>query len=357
MKKIITGTIAGLLISSAVSAQSIKLVNTFGGDKDCSGGNDMFVFENQKDSDGKYTNEFNNEELVSDRLQLDASGKMFDGRIRMEISTSKLNGKDSALRLRGYGRFKPVDQIQIIAGNDMFTKVAVNAGYLTASDDYPKYARILQNGAGLISAWKIGEDVSFNVAAGVKGTKDSFIDMDKFGLDFGANFAVKDVVSVGASFQNVTGKNYSAAVFAGLNAVPNLTLNAGYIYNDTDTDFIAANTENAVSLSCGYDFKDAGLYLGADATMGIEEKNNPFFAKARVDYKVSDNFRIGVKAKVYTIFDTDNVNTEILPNVSYKLPNKFGEVNAGIRFNTDKDGLAKISVPLTWKCTLADIKK
>ena len=38
----------------------------------------------------------------------------------------KLNGKESTMRFRGYGRFKLFDELQLIAGNDFFTKVAVN---------------------------------------------------------------------------------------------------------------------------------------------------------------------------------------------------------------------------------------
>ena len=73
------------------------------------------------------------------------------------------DGKESTVRLRGYGRFKPVDQFQIIAGNDFSTKVAVDAGYLAASDDNPKYGRILQSGLGAISNWSLGEEKNVNL--------------------------------------------------------------------------------------------------------------------------------------------------------------------------------------------------
>ena len=109
MKKILTVVAATVLACSAVSAQSFKLVNTFGGDNVSTGGSDLFVFENQKDENGNYKNEFSNTTRASNRLQLDASSKMFDARLRMEIGTTKLNGKDSTVRFRGYGRFKPVD--------------------------------------------------------------------------------------------------------------------------------------------------------------------------------------------------------------------------------------------------------
>lgn len=179
MKKIISALMAGMMVCGAVSAQSIKIANTFGGDADSTGGSDLFTFQNQKDNDGSYKNEFGNETRVSDRLQIDASGEMFDARVRIEFATTKLNGKESTIRLRGYGRFKPVDQFQLIAGNDFSTKVAVDAGYLAASDDNPKYARILQSGLGAISNWVFGEDKNINIkiAGGLKGADDSFLDI------------------------------------------------------------------------------------------------------------------------------------------------------------------------------------
>lgn len=376
MKKILTVVAATILACSAVSAQSFKLVNTFGGDSVSTGGSDLFVFENQKDENGNYKNEFSNTTRASNRLQLDASSKMFDARLRMEIGTTKLNGKDSTVRFRGYGRFKPVDQFNLIAGNDLFTKVPVNAGYLVASDDYPKYARILQNGFGAVSNWAFGDEknVTMNLAAGVKGDDGSFLDPDKLGLDFGFNFGIKDIMTAGGSFQNVTGNKFTASAFAGLSAVKNLTLNAGYIYNATDTDFIPSVSKNVVSVTAGYNFKDIGLLIGADAACGLTNeyldegvtKNYqndgkyviPFQTKVLVTYNVNDSLSVGVKAKVTAMLgNADSVKTEIYPNVTYDLPNKFGSLTSGVRISTDKNGISKFAIPFSWKCTLADIKK
>lgn len=376
MKKIISALMAGMMVCGAVSAQSIKIANTFGGDADSTGGSDLFTFQNQKDDEGSYKNEFGNETRVSDRLQIDASGEKFDGRVRMEFATTKLNGKESTIRLRGYGRFKPVDQFQLIAGNDFSTKVAVDAGYLAASDDNPKYARILQSGFGAISNWVFGEDKNINIkiAGGLKGADDSFLDVKTLGLDAGVNFGMKNLFSAGATFQNVTGDDFSAGVFAGLNAVENLTLNIGYIYNDTDTDYITKSAKNALSLTAGYNFKDAGLFLSADviSALGNEylekgetktyEKSGvaiiPFLTKLNLAYKATDNITVGAKAKVSLMLgDNDSVKTELYPNITYKLANKMGSLTTGIRMNLDNKGLSKIAVPFNWKCTLADIKK
>lgn len=376
MKKIMVTVAASILVCSIISAQSLKLVNTFGGDSDSTGGSDLFTYDNLKDENGKYKNDYTNTTRVSDRLQLDAGDKNFDSRLRMEIGTTKLNGKESTIRFRGYGRFKPVDQFNLIAGNEFFTKVPVNAGYLIASDDYPKYARILQNGFGAISNWKLADDGSMKIsfAGGLKGTDSSLNDKDKRGLDFGFNFDVRDLVSLGGSFQNATGNQLSAAAFVGLKAIENLTLNAGYIYNCTDTDFISKSAKNAISLSAGYDFTDMGLFLGADIVSGISneyldngdtkkyQKNDsdltPFQTKIRISYKLDESVEVGAKAKVsMMIGDSDSRKTEIYPNIAYKLSNNFGTISTGVRVTMDSSDIATISIPLTWKCTLADIKK
>ena len=376
MKKIMVTVAASILVCSIISAQSLKLVNTFGGDSDSTGGSDLFTYDNLKDENGKYKDDYTNTTRASNRLQLDAGDKNFDSRLRMEIGTTKLNGKESTIRFRGYGRFKPVDQFNLIAGNEFFTKVPVNAGYLIASDDYPKYARILQNGFGAISNWKLADDGSMKIsfAGGLKGTDSSLNDKDKRGLDFGFNFDVRDLVSLGGSFQNATGNQLSAAAFVGLKAIENLTLNAGYIYNCTDTDFISKSAKNAISLSAGYDFTDMGLFLGADIVSGISneyldngdtkkyQKNDsdltPFQTKIRISYKLDESVEVGAKAKVsMMIGDSDSRKTEIYPNIAYKLSNNFGTISTGVRVTMDSSDIATISIPLTWKCTLADIKK
>ena len=376
MKKIMVTVAASILVCSIISAQSLKLVNTFGGDSDSTGGSDLFTYDNLKDENGKYKDDYSNKTRVSDRLQLDVSDEKFDARLRTEIAATKLNGKESTIRFRGYGRFKPVDQFNLIAGNEFFTKVPVNAGYLIASDDYPKYARILQNGFGAISNWKLADDGSMKIsfAGGLKGTDSSLNDKDKRGLDFGFNFDVRDLVSLGGSFQNATGNQLSAAAFVGLKAIENLTLNAGYIYNCTDTDFISKSAKNAISLSAGYDFTDMGLFLGADIVSGISneyldngdtkkyQKNDsdltPFQTKIRISYKLDESVEVGAKAKVsMMIGDSDSRKTEIYPNIAYKLSNNFGTISTGVRVTMDSSDIATISIPLTWKCTLADIKK
>ena len=377
MKKIISIGLAGMLICGAVTAQSIKIANTFGGDADSTGGSDLFVFENQKneDSDG-YSNEFTNSTRVSNRLQMDASSSQFDARVRLEFAAGKYNGKESTVRLRGYGRYKPVDAFQIIAGNDFFTKLAVDAGYFAASDDSPKFARILQSGLGALSNLNFGDEdnIFVKLGGGLRFEDGSVLNINKLGLDAGLSFGMKKLFSAGATFQNVTGNNISVGVFAGLNSIENLTLNAGYIYNNTDTDYITKTAKNSVSFTAGYKFSDLGLFAGVDVVCGLGneyldngetkkyQKNDtdliPFLTKLNISYKATDNLTVGANAKVSMMLgDDDSGKTEVYPNLTYNLSNKFGSVTTGVRMTFDKYGVAKFAVPINWKCTLADIKK
>ena len=377
MKRIISIGLAGMLICGAVTAQSIKIANTFGGDADNTGGSDLFKFENQKNEEEEgYSNEFKNTTQVSNRLQLDASGNQFDGRMRLEFAAGRYNGKESTVRLRGYGRYKPVNAFQVIAGNDFSTKAAVDAGYLVASDDSPKFARILQSGFGALSNLNFGDEkrIFVKFGAGLRFDDDSFLDINKLGFDAGLSFGMKELFSFGATFQNITGNNISAGVFVGLNSIENLTLNAGYIYNNTDTDYITKKAKNSVSFTAGYKFTDLGLFAGFDVICGLGneylengetkkyQKNDtdliPFLTKLNVTYKVSENITVGAKAKVsMMIGDDSSAKTEVYPNLTYKLLDKFGTVTTGIRMTFDKNGIAKFAVPINWKCTLAEIKK
>ena len=377
MKKIISIGLAGMLICGAVTAQSIKIANTFGGDADSTGGSDLFVFENQKNEDGDgYSNEFTNSTRVSNRLQMDASSSQFDARVRLEFAAEKYNGTASTVRLRGYGRYKPVDAFQIIAGNDFSTKVAVDAGYFAASDDSPKFARILQSGLGALSNLNFGDEdnIFVKLGGGLRFEDGSVLNINKLGLDAGLSFGMKKLFSAGATFQNVTGNNISVGVFAGLNSIENLTLNAGYIYNNTDTDYITKTAKNSVSFTAGYKFSDLGLFAGVDVVCGLGneyldngetkkyKKNDtdliPFLTKLNISYKATDNLTVGAKAKVSMMFGDDaSGKTEVYPNLTYNLSNKFGSVTTGVRMTFDKYGVAKFAVPINWKCTLADIKK
>lgn len=394
MKKTLIGG-AALLLAASLASADISLSSTFGGNEDSIWGND-FMSWSRKDDDPVTTDRDESDEFessvanVSERLQLDYSSEKIDGRLRLEFSNSKhtataekddagevtvkdaykidLGRKNGSLRLRGFARFTPVEQVQFAAGNDFFTKYGVSAAYLAAADDTYSSGKMAESG------------LTFNTKfSGLKFVAnwagDSKVDnIDKLGLNFGADWVIPDAVKLGATFKNVTSDDRTIGVFAGLGSVENLVLNAGYIYNDNDK-FAA---KHALQASAGYTFKDAGIKVSADVISALtneyisngeteEYKNSdgdkiyPFYTRAAASFAVTENVSVKGDVQLSTIFGQDNsTKTVVYPSVSYKLPKKMGSVQAGVRFTfrdlKDNGGLQKFSIPLCWKWTPVSVK-
>lgn len=394
MKKTLIGG-AALLLAASLASADISLSSTFGGNEDNIWGND-FMSWSRKDDDPATTDRDESDEFessvanVSERLQLDYSSEKIDGRLRLEFSNSKhtataekddagevtvkdaykidLGGKNGSLRLRGFARFAPVEQIQFAAGNDFFTKYGVSAAYLAAADDTYSSGKMAESG------------LTFNTKfSGLKFVAnwagDSKVDnIDKLGLNFGADWVIPDAVKLGATFKNVTSDDRTIGVFAGLGSVENLVLNAGYIYNANDI-FPA---KHALQASAAYTFKDAGINVAADVVSVLtnefvkdgeteEYKNSdgdkiyPFYTRAAASFAVTENVSVKGDVQLSTIFGQDNsTKTVVYPTVSYKLPKKMGSVSAGVRFTfqdlKDNGGLQKFSIPLCWKWTPVSVK-
>lgn len=373
MKKTLIGG-AALLLAASLASADISLSSTFGGNEDSIWGND-FMSWSRKDDDPATTDRDESDEFessvanVSERLQLDYSSEKIDGRLRLEFNANnKINGKNAPVRLRGFARFTPVEQIQFAAGNDFFSKYGVSAAYLAAADDTYSSGKMAESG------------LTFNTKfSGLKFVAnwagDSKVDnIDKFGLNFGADWVIPDAVKLGATFKNVTSDDRTIGVFAGLGSVENLVLNAGYIYNDNDK-FAA---KHALQASAGYTFKDAGIKVSADVISALtneyisngeteEYKNSdgdkiyPFYTRAAASFAVTENVSVKGDVQLSTIFGQDNsTKTVVYPSVSYKLPKKMGSVSAGVRFTfqdlKDNGGLQKFSIPLCWKWTPVSVK-
>lgn len=377
MKKRVLAAAAGLSLCTSVFAQSITLTNTFGGNNDSidapTGGKDFITFT-QHDDDSNYTNVVTK---VSDRLQLDFSTANLDGRIRTEFSTSTLDGKEADVRFRGWLRYRPVEQIGFVAGNDFFTKYTVAAAYFAASDDYASYGKMAENGIAVV-----GDIAGLRLAANISGDS-LYDDNEEFKLNFGAQYRIKDVASFGATLKSVTNGNFSTGIFAALESVENLTLNAGFVYNSTETTFLPAASKYVLRASAGYKIKDAKLGLFADFATGLNneyiaaekdaDKNItgyetleykedgddyvPLQVRGRVSFDATDTLSLNAFVKVNTLVGAeDSSTTEVYPYVNIKLP-KFGTLNAGLRMKfNDNDGLAEFSIPLGWKYKLIDKK-
>lgn len=375
MKKTLIGS-AVLLLAASLASADISLSSTFGGNEDNIWGND-FMSWSRKDDDPATTDRDESDEFessvanVSERLQLDYSSEKIDGRLRLEFSNSKhtaIAEKNGSLRLRGFARFTPVEQIQFAAGNDFFTKYGVSAAYLAAADDTYSSGKMAESGLAFTAKFN-----TFKFVANWAG--DSQADnLDKLGLNFGADFVIPDTVKIGTTLKNITSDDRTFGIFAGLGSVENLVLNAGYIYNDNDK-FAA---KHALQASAGYTFKDAGIKVSADVISALtneyikdgeteEYKNSdgdkiyPFYTRVAASYSATENLKVKGDVKLSTVFGEDySTTTVVYPSVEYKLPKKMGSVQAGVRFTfkdkKDNGGLQKFSIPLCWKWTPVSVK-
>lgn len=373
MKKTLIGG-AALLLAASLASADISLSSTFGGNEDSIWGND-FMSWSRKDDDPATTDRDESDEFessvanVSERLQLDYSSEKIDGRLRLEFNANnKIDGKNAPVRLRGFARFTPVEQIQFAAGNDFFTKYGVSAAYLAAADDTYSSGKMAESGLAFTAKFN-----TFKFVANWAG--DSQADnLDKLGLNFGADFVIPDTVKIGTILKNITSDDRTFGIFAGLGSVENLVLNAGYIYNANDI-FPA---KHALQASAAYTFKDAGINVAADVVSVLtneyvkdgeteEYKNSdgdkvyPFYTRVAASYSATENLKVKGDVKLSTLFGEDySTETVVYPSVEYKLPKKMGSVQAGVRFTfqdlKDNGGLQKFSIPLCWKWTPVSVK-
>lgn len=373
MKKTLIGG-AALLLAASLASADISLSSTFGGNEDSIWGND-FMSWSRKDDDPATTDRDESDEFessvanVSERLQLDYSSEKIDGRLRLEFNANnKIDGKNAPVRLRGFARFTPVEQIQFAAGNDFFTKYGVSAAYLAAADDTYSSGKMAESGLAFTAKFN-----TFKFVANWAG--DSQADnLDKLGLNFGADFVIPDTVKIGTTLKNITSDDRTFGIFAGLGSVENLVLNAGYIYNDHDK----FDAKHALQVSAGYTFKDAGIKVSADVISALtneyvkngeteENKNSdgdkiyPFYTRVAASYSATENLKVKGDVKLSTLLGEDySTETVVYPSVEYKLPKKMGSVQAGVRFTfhdlKDNGGLQKFSIPLCWKWTPVSVK-
>ena len=347
-KKVWLSALAGIVLASGVSAQSITLTNIFGGNADNLYSSDFITLE--KDEDGNLNKGNIN---VADRLQLDFKGDKILGRVRLEAKTGTVNGKlatnfdtkDSDIRLRGFVGFNPWEFLTIAGGNSFFTKYSLSAAYLAASDDQESHGNLLDtNGAGVIF-----NIAGLKIAGGVAAES-------RLNLNLAAAYDIKDVVSLGFTFQDVTTEAFSFAGYAGLSAVENLILNVGYIYNHEGG--YLASAEQAVQVSAGYTFKDIGLTLLGDLQLGLtkngakdkdgkyaEYDRVPLYTKVVAGISPLDNLDVSL---AFTLADkgTDVVKYSFYPYIDYDTG--LGTIRTGARFNFKDSDFSGIDIPLSW---------
>ena len=352
-KKVWLSALAGIVLASGVSAQSITLTNIFGGDDDNLYSDDFIQLT--KDKDGNLNKVNVN---VADRLQLDFKGDKILGRVRLEAKTGTVNGKlatnfdtkDSDIRIRGFVGFNPWEFLTIAGGNSFFTKYSLSAAYLAASDDQESHGNLLDtNGAGVIF-----NIAGLKIAGGVAAES-------RLNLNLAASYDIKDVVSLGFTFQDVTTEAFSFAGYAGLNAVEDLILNVGYIYNHEKGYLVSA--EQAVQVSAGYTFKDIGLTLLGDLQLGLtkngakdkdgkyaEYDRAPLYTKVVAGISPLDNLDVSLAFTLSNAYDKDEVADVVkysfYPYIDYDTG--LGTIRTGARFNFADSDFNSIDIPLSW---------
>lgn len=381
MKKILVLGAALAFAASIATAESYSLTNIVYGDSDNEGGD--FASWSRKEDDATTTDRDEADEFASDgvsigdRLQFDISSEKFDGRVRLDLYDSPKNGKftgDGHIRLRAYGRYTPIEQLQFAAGNSFFTKYGVSGAYLVAADDYASSGKAAETG------------FTFNTnISGVKFIANwaaDFVvdDADALGLNFGLDLPIADVVGLGFTAKNVTSDDRTFGGFVNLLSVENLTFGAGFVYNQNDENYIPS-TKYAIQASAGYEFEDIGLSLSADVISGLnneyvkdgedeEYKSDdgkddgiPFHTQVVAGFGVTDNVNVALDVKLNTFFGLDNsTETVVYPYAEYTLPNNFGSLKAGLRFtfndyDDDHKGLQNFAIPLSWTWKPVNVKK
>ena len=350
--KLLSLTAVFAALSFSVTAQSVSVTNTFGGDSDNLSGEDFLIF----DKDG------NKEDVhVSDRLQLDVASTYLDGRVRLDFNGSKdKDCKNSAVQTRGYANFRPVQPLNFMLGNAFFWKWTMKQGYLLALDDYLVSSKLCGNN---------GAAVLFNMS-GLQLSAGTGYE-SALNLNLGASYTLPEVFAVGATAQDTTNKTRSISAYAGLLAVENLTLNVGYSYNIKASDYLP-NSEHAAIVSVGYQFEDLGLFVAADALVDItgkaynsaseefvEQKDadgnkyNAFSATLFASYEVNEKLIVACRGTAYNADKTRKETTNVLSFTIYphfEFATDVGSFTAGVRFYLNKnDGYTGFSVPFSWK--------
>ena len=299
-------TIFALALASLSAKTKLTIKNTVGADSDEVGDWDLYTRTNEKDISGS-TNT-NTGFSFGDRFQLDLEDKLFNARFRLEALYQSVD--DSLANVivapSGYFHFTPVSQFGIVAGNNFYKHFAIKSGYLAASNDTTKYARLLtdslgeeryfgndtvavfSNGfaGGITSDWSFDNGIYAKFASG--GT--FYPDSDEFekAIDFGVNGGVSNLFDMGFTAHDVTEDTRKFGAFLGYTGNKNLIANVGFYYNFTTSDYlpeecVTGSDDNnndvykfkkqsakyALGFSGGYDFTEKGFKIYADVITGL----------------------------------------------------------------------------------------
>ncbi|MBP5520135.1 MAG: hypothetical protein J6X84_06110 [Treponema sp.] len=420
-------------VSIFAEKKKLSIKNTFGGDSDELGDFDLYSHLKEKIASDETveTDIF----AVGDRFQLDFESSLVTSRFTLEIAYNKSSGAQEIPSLvfvpNGFIQLTPGKHFSVIAGNNYSKQFAISSGYLAAADDTTKYARILTDSLGykeyagnndvalFCNGFGAGSALNFNfgknnqsyllLAGGAMfyGDKEIF----DYSLDFGFNAGKTDCFDFGFVAHNMISDSKKLGAFAGLKSIPNFTLNLGFYYNFTTSDYLPEyrveknggydfkkqKTKYALGVSTGYDFKKLGLGLYADFISGLtnqyignikyyDDNDNliktvtktiirgqtsikyedgvakrtddcnhnaiPFYAQFRLSYDITKSLNFDCRFKLCSMWnDYSQTWLSLYPKLSYDLPSSLGKISAGVRLDMNKarfDGLSGISIPISY---------
>ena len=266
---------------------------------------------------------------------------------------------------------------------------------------------------GLTSFWNWGDDdqIYLKAAAGGSVYTNFSDDTDKT-FDFGLNAGLTNAFDIGFTAHEINSDDRKFGAFAGLTAFQNVILNVGFYYNFTPSTFLPEarverndvdefkkqSTKYAVGVSGGYYFNGIGLGIYGDVITGltneyignikyydasgnlietktttivrgataVKYKNGvakrtdeytakavPLYSQLRLVYDVTNSLSASFNFKVRTMIrDSSQTWFTFYPRVKVSLPNKLGDISAGLRLDMNRtryaDGFSSISVPLTY---------
>jgi len=336
-----------------LSAQTLSISNTFGGNTETLEGQDLLI-----------KNQFS----LSDRLQTDFRSSYLDFRGRCDIYNINFDNTSPEFLFRGYIRAGS-PYISGVAGNSFFSKFAIKAAEIDALDTVPNYGKVIKNGLGIYSEIPFNKKNTLKLGAAVES--DCIFGEDDFALDLGADYVLKNRFSAGVSLRDVTaGKFGKYSAFTGFN-FGNFRFNTGYIYNNTDTDLLPAESKHSVQAAFSYANKKLKIKAGStvisaltpEYLRGGKEKTEtyengaiPFMATASFTYSFKKpEIDLGLQLKYSDMLKNNNSRHIIIyPYADYVFCNKLLELNGGLKFDCTNSGgknTVIFSLPVSIKVT------
>lgn len=326
---------------------SLVFTNTFGGD------NDRLLEElvELNNQDGKFSPDF----YLNDRFQIDYKSKKINSRIRLDSSIlcfdrNNLVDSDSGFyfRPRGYVSFKPFDFIEAGAGNYCFSKYSAKGGELFALDEVPCGAKLVEGGIYL--------GANFNGFCAFVSLNNSSETFETLSAEyrFGAEYKLKNKFTIAADVFNQN-ESVGYGIFSSLDFIPNLDLNFGIVYGDSEEYFykdLYYNQTLRFDFSGRYEIIQRGIVLSVDYLQNLVEhssnKGLPFLGAVRIDWNFLNINKIDLNFS-YSGFYGENPKFKLKGGFNYSIDTGAGTFGTGIHLTANHNGLKKIGIPLTWK--------